>query len=259
MTEESVPNPKLNCLCKDSVDELGQKVAEVLFQEQNEYAIYVVATAAQRDLCYWQWHKTGYDISPIAAQIGEVYTLAEKKGDSRTIYFNRIAAAMNACLLGHQQEGIEIMNQLQSCLQRAIMTEYRLMYLSACFAFVVCVNLIAVVAVAYKWTFAHILMVTLCGSWGGLVSICMDLQHIDIMIDASKKMHAFAGIVRMYRSIILGWIAYFAISCGLILAPVSELPNVVYIFVIAASYSETMVPDILKKVEKSINSRKLQG
>lgn len=93
------------------------------------------------------------------------------------------------------------------------------------------------------------------GSIGGFFSISIGINKIVCEKDVAKWLYVLYGFERIIISILAAAIAYFAIQTNLVFGLAKNLPNptIGYIFfAILAGFSETLIPNILTKVEKQV-------
>ena len=94
------------------------------------------------------------------------------------------------------------------------------------------------------------------GSLGGIVSISIKLKDIEMEKDISKWYFAFYGIERIFIAMVGSIFIYFAIKSNLLFGVLNTVDNPIYSYItiaILAGFSETLVPDMLKRIETNLS------
>ena len=88
---------------------------------------------------------------------------------------------------------------------------------------------------------------------GGFISISRKLKSIIFQKDISNRIYVFYSIERMLIASLAGATLYFAIKSNIVFGLIKELENPIYgyiLFSTAAGFSETLIPNLLIKLEK---------
>ena len=99
----------------------------------------------------------------------------------------------------------------------------------------------------------NLIFVAAGGSVGGFFSISIGINKIVSEKDVTKWLYFLYGAERIIISILAAGISYFAIQADLIFGLTKNLSNPIIVFIffsILAGFSETLVPNILTKIEK---------
>lgn len=88
-------------------------------------------------------------------------------------------------------------------------------------------------------------------SIGGFLSVAKDIKKIHIDPSEFGLFQIFYGVIRILISMFSGLIIYILIKSELILPQLNSKENIyiVYIFAIASGFSESMIPNLLKRIE----------
>jgi hypothetical protein len=96
------------------------------------------------------------------------------------------------------------------------------------------------------------------GSIGGFLSVSRRLRKTVFEKDVNKYLYIIYGIERVFISILGAIIIFFAIKSNLAFGIVNELTKPAYgfiLFSIVAGFSETLIPNLLIRLEKDENSK----
>lgn len=110
----------------------------------------------------------------------------------------------------------------------------------------------------YKWFSAHnyikdLIFVSAAGSIGGFFSLSVGLKKIVCEKEVSSFLYVVYGLERIIISIFASTIIYFAIKAELIFGTYNKAANPLVGYIVLsflAGFSETLVPNLMKKIEK---------
>jgi len=91
------------------------------------------------------------------------------------------------------------------------------------------------------------------GVVGGFISVSYKLKSVLFEKDISRYYFLVYGIERLVISILASIVVFFAIKANIIFGFIKDTPNPFYgyiFFAVLAGFSETLVPDLLIKIEK---------
>jgi hypothetical protein len=97
------------------------------------------------------------------------------------------------------------------------------------------------------------------GSIGGFLSVSMKLQKMELESGVPKYMFFVYGIERSVISIFAAIILFCLIKSKLLLGYIIELDKPIFAlmtFSVVAGFSETLIPDLLGKMEKSVDKNR---
>ncbi len=99
----------------------------------------------------------------------------------------------------------------------------------------------------------RLLEVAGCGALGGFLSVSVGIRKVEIDPDADWRVNSISGASRIVIAIIGSIFVYLAIVSGLILGNLSTgtTDASVYAISIAAGFSETFVPNVLRQITPS--------
>ena len=129
----------------------------------------------------------------------------------------------------------------------------RFYYLLSCLSIVVIAILFSYLLKKYKFIpeiIPHFYIMSYA-SIGGFLSVAKDIKKIQIDPSDFGWFQVFYGAIRILISMLSGLIIYILIKSELILPNLNLQDNIYVIFIlaIAAGFSESMIPNLLKKIE----------
>ncbi len=88
-------------------------------------------------------------------------------------------------------------------------------------------------------------------SLGGFLSLALKLEKLDVDPDSPWHFYLLSGISRIAISVVAGVFVYMLIRADLLVGFVMDLDSKsgILVFAFLAGFSETLVPDILRKIE----------
>lgn len=232
-------------------DKNGEEIEEIYYKFPGEFVVYRCKGPA---LCYWRYDGWDKDISAISEQVGNLYSIIEKFNGDKSNYYPRIAAAVSECLKGNDEIGIRIIKHLIKSANSTLEHKSKIWYFISCLGFVLFINLIGILVIyKYGWNETKA-MITMCGSLGGFISVATGLDKIKIDTDAGIFTNCFFGLARIMLAVFFAFIIYVAIKSNIILGNVADNVYALYLFSILGGFSETMVPNILRGLEKKVKT-----
>lgn len=132
--------------------------------------------------------------------------------------------------------------------------EGKLHYLSSCMITMLVIVIIALFVFNLKGIsleFLTYLSVIVCGSIGSFLSVTVNLGKVEVDVDAPWSLNIISGISRILIGIISSLLIYFLIKANIIFGVVAQSNSEYAILAICilAGFSETLIPNILKKIE----------
>ncbi len=104
----------------------------------------------------------------------------------------------------------------------------------------------------------NMVFIVAAGSIGGFISVSRRLRETVFEKDVGSIMYIIYGLERVFISIFGSVIVYFAIKSNFVFGIVNKLEKPLYgfiLFAIVAGFSETLIPNLLIKLEKDGNSK----
>jgi len=172
--------------------------------------------------------------------------------------YRETARAIANALTGDHARALAILAFVEARLIVRRRAEGQFQYLLACTAMLAIIVLIASTLEFWlpppsQWQ--ELLRVATCGAAGGFLSVAIGIRKLDVDPDTQWWVNAYYGLIRLTIAILSAVVLYFLIKGKLVLQPLfSEgLPEVafaLYAFSVAAGFSETLVPNILRRTEE---------
>lgn len=173
--------------------------------------------------------------------------------------YRETARAIANALTGDHQRAISTLAFVESRLIARRRAQGQVQYLLACTAILV---IIVMIVLFLEFPFPppetpwrQIVRVAICGAAGGFLSVAIGIRKLDIDPDTRWVVNAFFGLIRLTIAIVSAIILYFLIKAKLILQPVFSGTSdneafALYSFAAIAGFSETLIPNILRRTEE---------
>lgn len=268
MTPEEYKEEQKKRLAKFKVGEKdanGYSITKV-FGRGDEYVVYEIDTKDLVDsLKVWIDTKVEEDKVPInhynsvRAKFSEVKGLLYKVVDKTTVKTVISHILINAITGNPDKANIqfdELITQINKEYKEQFDNRLRLLISALIFA----VILIALAVYTYYsnsfeqyYHIRNLIFVTASGSVGGFFSISIGVNKIVTEKDVSLWLYILYGIERITVAILAATIVYFAIQADLVFSVCKKMTSPLIGFVtfsILAGFSETLVPNLLSKLEK---------
>jgi hypothetical protein len=173
--------------------------------------------------------------------------------------YRETARAIANALAGDHQRAIDVLAFVEARLIARRRAQGQFQYLLACMGTLATIVLIALAfefllrLPATPWR--DLVRVATCGAAGGFLSVAIGIRKLDIDPDTRWWVNAYYGLIRLTIAIVSAVVLYFLIKAKLVFQPVfsGDSPQeafALYAFAAAAGFSETLIPNILRKTEE---------
>lgn len=175
----------------------------------------------------------------------------------------RVAHALSVGILGETEKSEELLVQIHA----DILKEYqekvygKISYIFG--SYVVAFVLIGIILLNIQFSFLEesspwyeALLVSTFATLGGIISISINTNSLNVDKGLGKKMYFFYGVERNFYSIIGGIFVYILIKSNLLFGFINSQENHIYallVFGFLAGFSESLIPNALKTLEKNAN------
>ena len=176
---------------------------------------------------------------------------------SRNFYHDNIIGnthirALVLSATGNQRGADSVIKDAERRITRIRTVEWKLQYLLTCMIVVLINILLVLVTLLFEQSeIRFILFITTCGSLGAFLSVALNLDKLQMDLDAPKRIGMINGLSRMFIGMSAAVILYFLIQANILFGAIIKLNSDFAIFsaCVAAGFSETLVPNLLKKME----------
>jgi len=172
--------------------------------------------------------------------------------------YRETARAIANALTGDHQRAIDVLAFVETRLIARRRAQGQFQYLLACTGTLATIVLIALLfefllLPATPWR--DLVRVATCGAAGGFLSVAIGIRKLDIDPDTRWWVNAYYGLIRLTIAIVSAIVLYFLIKAKLVLQPVFSGASpqeafALYAFAAAAGFSETLIPNILRRTEE---------
>jgi hypothetical protein len=235
----------LSWLRAGAVDPDGDKII-VVYKCTHDFAVYIT----ERGVKHVAMRPTGGKLTAIAPLVLEL-----GRDRERFPFIDQaVAQAKVECLEGNAQEGNEILVGIRNRVANLRTLAGRLQYILVCMAAVGAVVVAASVLSHFSIPEDHLFMIWMaaCGSLGAFLSVSLNLRRLEIDPEAPRVMNVISAVSRIVIGMIGAVFVYLVIKGNLILGLLADIKNPAAILAVAivAGFSETFVPNALRRVEK---------
>lgn len=255
---------RLGSLIVGSKDPSGNFITKVL-SKSDEYVIYEIKTKTLSESLRVlidtekENDKTLIDLfNQVRVNFAKLKGLLYKVNDDTSIK-TRIAHVISHALSGKAEEANKQFEELIEEINKEYGQQFnhRLRYLLT----ILCATLLLIAFSIYNYynnlylekiEITNLIFMATAGSIGSFISISRRLRKTIFEKDVHWILYIFYGLERVFISIFCSVIVYFAIKSNLIFGLANELdkPILAYIvFGVVAGFSETLVPNLLIKLE----------
>lgn len=251
-------------LKKGDLDSELNKVVEEIILNSDHFVVYLAT-----DLSI-QWRTTDDHVE--SAHCGEILNLvATLEGQSQFLIDrvvaigirSRIAEGLARCLAGYPKENsLSVLREAEQELAARNKETSWMWYFRS--AYLVTGSLVVCFAMFWAWrehfrlllghTAFEVLLGSLCGSVGALLSVTARGDRLVMDANAGKRIHTLEGLSRIGAGLIGALLVALAIKSGLVLGGVQFSGNqlaLLLAFCIVAGASERLVPSLIESVESS--------
>jgi hypothetical protein len=161
--------------------------------------------------------------------------------------------AIRLSLGGNTEGAARLLEQTKQRLVRLDSVTGRLYYLGFCALVVLLVAIVAIVVTAIGSANSELVTwsyVALFGSLGGFLSVASGLDRLELD-PAAWYVNAASGCSRIVIAVIGAWFVYLLIRAEIIFGTITQLQSIwaVLALSVVAGFSETYVPNLLRKAE----------
>jgi hypothetical protein len=173
--------------------------------------------------------------------------------------YRETARAIANALIGEHQRAIEVLAFVEARLIARRRAQGQFQYLLACTGTLAVIVLAALLFELLlplpESPWRDFVRVAACGAAGGFLSVAIGIRKLDIDPDARWWVNAYYGLIRLTIAIVSAVVLYFLIKAKLVLQPVfgeasGQEAFALYAFAAAAGFSETLIPNILRRTEE---------
>jgi hypothetical protein len=180
--------------------------------------------------------------------------------------YRETARAIANALSGEHQVAIDVLAFVEARLIARRRAQGQFQYLLACTGTVAVIMLLALlvefVLPLPEAPWRELVRVATCGAAGGFLSVAIGIRKLDIDPDTRWWVNAYYGLIRLSIAIVSAVILWLLIKAKLVLQPVfsgdaSQDAFALLAFATVAGFSETLIPNILRRTEDAMPAPQL--
>lgn len=267
--EEKFENEAKSKLAKytKGVKDTGNNEITRIFLSSDEFVIYEIVSNNIADsirIAIEPWTKEDKNnkesnFIKIRAKYVEVKGLLYKVLDEVAIK-SRIAHILANAVDGNLEQSEDQLENLKLEIDSQYKNQFRnrLRYLGTVLTFVIGCIVLSVLTYNCNWFTdmpinRHLIFTVAAGAIGGFISVSRRIRQMVFEKDVDWYLYVFYGFERAIISIFGAIIIYFTIKSNFTFGVVNDLDNPIFgimVFAFIAGFSETLIPNLLIKLEK---------
>ncbi len=254
-------------------DSVGNTIFSV-YATGDEFAIYSIdPTSSIKGIRVWIETIDPVDKKPVnnfqavKGELDKLKALSNRCADSS--YASRVSHALTVAMTGNPDHAKEILSQIATEISKDYQERVwgKLIYLTGILSISFAFSLLAVIAYIYRYSefitanknlFAAVMVCTFA-TYGGVVSVSINLDKIVVDSGLGKYPYLFYGAGRAIFSIFGGALIFLLIRANLVIGFVNSLDNPFFGLCAVgflAGFSETFVPNTLRKLEDGLGEKR---
>ena len=219
---------------------------KMVYKVMDDYAIYITEHGVKHDSI----NPTTKTFSPIVTMVNDL-----NRYRKRYNFIDRdIAQAKVECLEGNPDRAQQILGQTNGRVGKLLEDENRFQYIFVC---MIAAALPPLTAFLLSFSplpsqYQFVGWIASCGGLGALLSVCIHMKRLEIDPASSNLMNAVSAVSRIVIGMIGAVFLFLAIKGNIIFGALNDVsnPSLLLATSIMAGFSETLVPNTLRHVEK---------
>lgn len=234
-------------------DELSGNIVANIYSQSDYFIVY---SSIERKGIACEF--TGGDdkfLNPIFPLITEINGLLNRLREP-DVFNGMISTAYTQCILGHAENGIEILIKVRGLIDKKIIAHQKINYLFFSIVIIIFNTLLSLILYYSSFlqnfaVFEEYYLVATFGSYGGFMSIMNKMNKLNFKGEDDNRLLFYMAFSRALLSMLSAIIVYILLRSNLILGVLEIESNVYifYIFSIMAGFSESFVPDLLTNIQ----------
>ncbi|GEM_PF-2522256 len=188
-------------------------------------------------------HKIGIDLARIYSWLPEILSWSEPIN-------KQIARAMTTNIAGNFDDAKKMLQHAEERIIKLKIIQGRIQYTLSAFSLVVILFIISLLVTGDESALLSRIM--LCGSLGGVLSIAVGYNKLNIDIDANWTTNSLIGGSRIIIAIAASLFSYFAIESDIAFSFIKKVESNYGVFLVAmiAGFAEMLVPNMMNNLAK---------
>ncbi|MGE5328875.1 MAG: hypothetical protein ACM3KR_05145 [Deltaproteobacteria bacterium] len=237
---------------------VGERITKIYSRQKGKYVIYCCENVD--DIYFDGTEDAQSNYSKISDYIARLNGLFYNEKNKYTFITEQISNAIGEAAQGEIQKAIEILNGLENKILKLKKIEGRIQYLLGALILIL-INLVLSVVLMFVYKNLNDPFWKVCllgwfsvglGSLGGFLSISININKLDIDFDSGFLMNVISGFIRVVIAMIASLFIFLLLKSNIFLANANlgSSKYIIFSFAIIAGFSETIVPNIINKLEK---------
>lgn len=235
----------------------GAKIKSI-FSASKNYIVYNIKSSPNSiSFTYNKTDEISSVLSSITPKIVEVEGILRRLYSQKKYISLKARAIVEGCN-GNQETALSVLERVKELAQKDYQHQIKISYLFWTLLLIIINSIISLLMfytkdiLNYGIVYNYFLIATF-GSFGGFLSTIYKINRLDFAEEDSKILLFFLSVSRVFLSMLSSIVIYVLIKSNILLGVFNNVENdyVFYIFSIAAGFSETFIPDILKKIQNT--------
>ncbi|WP_305373125.1 hypothetical protein [Photobacterium leiognathi] len=185
----------------------------------------------------------------IGVDLARIYSLLPEKLSWSEPINKQIARAISTNVMGNFEDAQKMLHHAEERIIKLKTIQGRIQYTLSALSMVLCIFLLIYILPVEARLLAEVM---LCGALGGLLSITVGYNSLEIDIDANRLTNSLIGSSRIIIAIIASLFSYFAIQTGIAFSFVKTLDtnHGIFLFAMISGFAEMLVPNMMNNLAK---------
>ncbi len=235
-------------------DPSGKRITNIYIQNENYFFYEIKKNGLVNKL--FKGDTYSHKVNEINISVAEFSTYLTSRR-KRRVNAQIIANAYNYCVNDKVEDAREYLKEQIRIKQAERVTNNRLSYLITCMLTVIFMSVITVVLNFIELDdtcYNHLVllfMISTFGSFGGLISVSIKVNKLEVEIFNRSNTQIWLGISRIFIAIISSLIVFVLIKANIIFGFIENIDNkyILYSMASLSGFSEYFIPNTLKQLE----------
>ncbi len=216
---------------------------------------YIIYDTAEKSLFKYQHGFDDAVTAPVEEKLFEVVQLLKTRNEKKRFRLS-IASALKLCLEEQPELSKNYFDKISAEIKRYRSVKNMILYLLICIGIMtLCIlgSLLAYYFMPSGKLMTRLTYISTAGSIGGFLSIAIRIKNLGPELFENRVLNFLSACIRMIFAILAGVVTYFLIESDIVFGFLKELEFNFYVVIslaIASGFSETRIPDLLKKLEE---------
>ena len=239
-------------------DDFGQLIEKIYIRSKGQFVLYKCNDS--EDISFDGTDEIHLKYSKITGRISNITGRFSNEFKKHPFLKNLLIYAITEAVQDNISTAEKILDDLEKRVLSIKKHQGRLHYLGGAVAVVIINIILSMVFINYYFISNDLLrecffifFVITSGSLGGMLSVSININKLEIDSDSGCLNNFITGLSRILISMIASYFIYLALKSNIIFGMINQSSNNIYSFLtfgLVSGFSETFVPNIINKIEK---------